>query len=222
MTVSNKVFMGCNYNDKKIKAQFDNLKKRLELDTPLRCEIIDKRAGKPARDLWQDIKTTIEESAVCIFDVSGFRPNVVLELGYALSIKAEDQLFITFRKRKTSGNPPKWFLSDIAHLQRHEYISLADLEHFIRDQLDQVPYGKRFTEFLNDCSSTAAPDKYKNAGLKVIQSIRDNGTRSEQQVAAVMTGTGCHFAIMAKLLKRNQIAIRTRGRNGRFYIPTIQ
>ena len=70
----NKVFMGRNYNDKKIKAQFDNLKKRIEHDTPLRCEIIDKRSGKPARDLWRDIKTMIEESAVCMFDVTGSAP----------------------------------------------------------------------------------------------------------------------------------------------------
>ena len=33
MAKSNIVFLGCNYNDKKIKAQFDNLKKRLEADT---------------------------------------------------------------------------------------------------------------------------------------------------------------------------------------------
>ncbi len=219
MEVSNKVFLGCNYNDKKIKAQFDSLKKRIEQDTPLRCEIIDKRSGKPARDLWQDIKTTIEESAACMFDLTGFRPNVVLELGHSLAIKAEDQLFITFRKRKSKGSPPKWLLSDIGHLQRHEYISLADLERFIRDQLNQIPYMVRFKDFLNSCTSTAAPDKYKDAGLRVIQSIRDNGSRSEQQVTAIMQGTGCHFKQMASLLKRSHVAQRTRGRNGRFHIP---
>lgn len=83
--LTNDVFLGCNYNDKKIKAQFDNLKRRIEKTTPLSCVIVDKRKGKPAKDLWKDIKRLIEQSSACVFDLTGFRPNVVLELGYALS-----------------------------------------------------------------------------------------------------------------------------------------
>ena len=89
MATSSIVFLGCNYNDKKIKNQFDSLKKRIEADTALACIVVDKRTGKSARDLWKDIRTHIEESAACVFDLTGFRPNVVLELGYALSIKSE-------------------------------------------------------------------------------------------------------------------------------------
>ncbi len=51
MAHSNTVFFGCNYNDKKIKAQFDSLKRRIEHDTALSCVVIDKRGHKPARDL---------------------------------------------------------------------------------------------------------------------------------------------------------------------------
>src|SRR5689334_8442735 len=116
MATSNVVFFGCNYNDKKIKAQFDSLKKRIEADTALSCIVIDKRGGKSARDLWKDIQDYIANSAATVFDVTGFRPNVVLELGYALSIKSEDQIFITFRKRKSKGKAPLWLLSDIGHL----------------------------------------------------------------------------------------------------------
>ena len=73
MTVlANTVFLGCNYNDKKIKRQFDTLKAKIEKDTPLSCVIIDKRQGKSARDLWKDIRAHIEESAATIFDVTGF------------------------------------------------------------------------------------------------------------------------------------------------------
>ena len=99
MATSNVVFFGCNYNDKKIKAQFDSLKRRIETDTPLTCIVIDKRSGKSARDLWRDIRSHIEDSAACLFDVTGFRPNVVLELGYALSVKSEDEIFITALRR---------------------------------------------------------------------------------------------------------------------------
>src|SRR3972149_7591438 len=121
----NVVFFGCNYNDKKIKGQFNSLKNRIEKDTALSCVLLDKRGGKSANDLWQDIKLHIEDSAACVFDLTGFRPNVVLELGYALSIKAPEQIFITFRKRKTKGKDPKWLLSDITHLNRHEYVDVS-------------------------------------------------------------------------------------------------
>ena len=55
------------------------------------------RTGKSARDLWKDIQAYIDDSAACVFDVTGFRPNVVLELGYALSIKVQGQVYSTFR-----------------------------------------------------------------------------------------------------------------------------
>jgi hypothetical protein len=221
VAVENLVFLGCNYNDKKIKAQFDSLKKRIESDTPLRCEIVDKRGSKPARDLWQDIKEAIEDSAACVFDVTGFRPNVVLELGYALAIKAEDQLYITFRKRKTKGSIPKWLLSDIGHLRRHEYVSLSDLEKFIRSQLSLIPYSKRMTSFYQDCDTTNAADKYRAAGLAIIQGLRDSGSMSKQQIQGKMAGSNCHFSKMAALLKKDRVAVRGRGANGRFSIPEI-
>src|ERR1035437_1944073 len=159
-TLSNVVFLGCNYNDKKIKAQFDSLKKRIEEATPLSWVIVDKRKGKPARDLWRDIRAQVETSAACVFDVTGFRPNVVLELGYALSIKSEDQIFITFRKRRTKGQFPRWLLTDIGHLNRHEYIRIAELETFIREQLALIPYSCGFTAFERACENTNAVEKY--------------------------------------------------------------
>lgn len=216
---ANTIFLGCNYNDKKIKAQFDNLKKRIEQDTPLSCIVVDKRHGKPARDLWRDIKSHIENSAACIFDLTAFRPNVVLELGYALSIKSEDQIFITFRNRKSGGQTPKWLLSDIGHLQRFEYISIADLETHIRDQLHQIPYYQGFQKFLTACEATNVPDKYQGGGLTILQTIRDDGQKSDQQVKKLIAGSACRFERMVKLLKAEKLVIRGRGPHGKFTIP---
>ena len=219
MATSNTVFFGCNYNDKKIKAQFDSLKKRIEADTPLTCVVIDKRAGKSARDLWQDIKTHIEDSTACVFDLTGFRPNVVLELGYALSIKSEDQLFITFRKRKSKGKIPTWLLSDISHLQRHEYVNVPELESFVREQLALIPYSRGLEQFNADCNETNAADKYRQTGLKILQSVRDTGPRSKQQVQAVMAGSACRFTRMTELLTKNRLLRRAVGRHGKLSIP---
>ena len=180
MARSNIVFLGCNYNDKKIKAQFDSLKRRIEKDTALACIVVDKRSKKAARDLWQDIKAHIEESAACVFDLTAFRPNVVLELGYAISIKADDQIFITFRKRKSKGSAPTWLLSDIGHLNRHEYINVPALESFVREQLDMLAFTKGIQSFFKDCEPTNAVEKYQQYGIRLLQSIRDEGPQSEQ------------------------------------------
>jgi hypothetical protein len=222
MPIANVVFFGCNYNDKKIKAQFDSLKKRIEADTALSCIVIDKRGNKAARDLWQDIKFAIEQSSACVFDVTGFRPNVVLELGYALSIKSEDQVFITFRKRKSKGKLPNWLLSDISHLQRHEYVNVPALETFVREQLALIPFSVGWKSFLDECQSTNAVDKYREYGLKVLQEVRNQGLRSQQQVQAVMLGSACRFKRMASLLKKNGLLRRARGRNGKFSIPELE
>lgn len=221
MARSNIVFFGCNYNDKKIKAQFDSLKKRIEKDTALACIVIDKRSGKPARDLWQDIKGHIEESAACVFDVTGFRPNVVLELGYALSIKAEDQTFITFRKRKSKGRAPTWLLSDIGHLNRHEYINVPALEAFVREQLDLIPFAKGIREFQKDCESTNAVEKYQQYGISLLQAIRDEGPKSEQQLQRLLSGSACRSKRMLSLLKKHRLISRPRGRNGKYTIPEL-
>lgn len=221
MARSNVVFFGCNYNDKKIKGQFDSLKKRIERDTPLSCVVIDKRGGKSARDLWQDIKRHIEESAACVFDLTAFRPNVVLELGYALSIKSEDQIFITFRKRRSRGKTPQWLLSDIGHLNRHEYVNVPALETFVREQLGLLPFSKSMTAYEADCETTNAVEKYQQYGKKVLQSVRDDGPKTSQQIQALIAGSSCRSKRMLSLLKKHQLLRRGRGRHGKFSIPDL-
>ena len=221
MARSNVIFFGCNYNDKKIKTQFDSLKKRIEASTALSCVVIDKRSRKAARDLWQDIKLHIEDSAACVFDLTGFRPNVVFELGYALSIKAEDQIFITFRKRKTKGKAPTWLLSDIGHLDRHEYVNVPALETFIRDQLELLLFSRNVIAFLSGCNSTNAAEKYQQLGLSCPQLIRDEGPKSEQQLTASMRGSACRPSRMLAMLKKHQLIRRPRGKNGKFAVPEL-
>lgn len=217
--IANQVFLGCNYNDKKIKSQFDNLKRRLERTTPLNCVIVDKRRGKSARDIWKDIKNLIETSAVCIFDVTAFRPNVVLELGYALAIKAEEQIFITFRERKSKGKMPQWLLSDITHLNRFNYIHMSDLERHVRKELKSIGYGLGWQAFSEGCQRINAGDKYEQKGLEILQAIRDNGPKNASQIRQIMAGTACRLNHMSQLLRNEKLIVRGKGSNGRFSIP---
>ncbi len=198
------------------------LKRKIESDTAIQGMIIDKRSGKPARDLWRDIKISIEKSAVCIFDLTAFRPNVVLELGYALATKTEDQVFITFRKRKSKGKLPEWLLTDIGHLQRHDYKNIADLEKFIRDQLNLIPFQNNWKSFAEDCNTTNASDKYRDFGLKVLQNIRENGSRSQDQIQSLVAGSACRLSKMIELMRKNKLIARGRGPNGRYAISELE
>lgn len=219
--ILNQVFFGCNYNDKKIKAQFDKLKERIQENTALSCIIVDKRRGKPAFDLWKEIKQQIEQSSACVFDVTGFRPNVILELGYALSIKNEDQIFITFRKRKSKGKVPQWILKDIDHLNRFEYVNIMQLEEYIREQLQLIPYSQSFNLFIDACNTTSTAEKYQECGLSILRNIRDSGPRSKQQLKRIMYGTQCRYTQMIGLLKRAGLTKQSQGRNGKFRIPIV-
>lgn len=216
---TNQIFFGCNYNDKSIKSQFDNLKIKLEKDYPILCSIIDKRGNKSAKDMWVDIQAEIEVSQLCFFDVSAFRPNVVLELGYALAIKNNDQIFITFKERKEKGSKPNWLLSDIGHLTRFPYKNVKDLEEYTKDQIEHMEFMQRYREFIKYCDSeTSAPDKYKEQGLKVLQVLRDQGKKTENQIQEIIKGSACRYNKLLKLFKKAKIVARGQGQNGRFNI----
>jgi hypothetical protein len=213
MPMTNKVFFGCNYNDKSIKRQIDNMKKRIEIDMPISCVIIDKKATKAANDLWNDIKTEIDKSDLCIFDVSGFRPNVVLELGYALAVKNTNQIIITFRQRKNKGKIPDWLLSDIGHLQRNEYNHVSTLEILIRNEINQIDYIKHLGSFEKECRKSN--DKYYQYGLTVLMEIRDNGSKNDEQLKYIIKGSNCRYDKLIDLLtKHNLIQLS----NGRYFI----
>jgi nucleoside 2-deoxyribosyltransferase len=215
-----RVFFGCNYNDKRIKGQFDLLKVRLEQRFPVECVVVDKRAGKAARDLWRDIRTEIDSCGLVFFDVTAFRPNVVLELGYALALKDESNIFITFRKRKSKGKVPGWLMSDISHLNRFEYTTVDQLDSFVEEQLGQADWMRRMREFNRNCEEkTTAPEKYKTEGLKVVQTIRDSGPRTADQIDGLVRGSAVRRETLTQLLRGAKLVKRTPGRPGRFYLP---
>lgn len=220
MSSIRRVFFGCNYNDKRIKAQFDLLKTRLESRFPIDCVVIDKRSGKSARDLWKDIRDEIEQCGLLFFDVTAFRPNVILELGYALALKEESQIFITWRKRRSGGKAPSWILSDITHLNRHEYTTIPQLDEFVETQLMQAEWMQRVKAFDGSCDQeTNAADKYKEQGLKVLHSLRDDGPRTAEQVKVLVQGSAVRRETLTRLLKDARLVKRTRGQPGRFYLP---
>jgi hypothetical protein len=214
-----RVFFGCNYNDTRIKAQFDTLKQRLETKFPIDCVVIDKRSNKSAKDIWKDIREEIRSCGLCFFDVTAFRPNVMLELGYALAVKEENQIFITWRKRKSKGKMPSWLLSDLSHLNRYEYTSVDKLDQHIESQLNRGEWMTRIKDFNGRCTAdTNAPDKYVEQGLKVFQALRDGGPKTETQLRALVQGSAIRIENLKQLMKKSKTVKRTAGNPGRFYL----
>ena len=163
MSKSNQVFLGCNYSNQKVKNHFDRMKVDLEKKWPLRVVLIDKQKGIGASEIWKRVRDAIEESALCIFDVSANRPNVILELGYALAIKDTKNIVITVDKMKPrkQRKAPAWLLTDIAHLDRGEYKQLKQLDKIIEENLERVPAMQRFNEFLEEVMRDTAAGKIR-------------------------------------------------------------
>lgn len=88
------IFLACNFGNNRVKGHFDGLKQNWEEHLPVSVYISDQVQGGGARDLWQDITQTIKEANLAIFDVTSFRPNVILELGFALAHKQASQIII--------------------------------------------------------------------------------------------------------------------------------
>jgi hypothetical protein len=199
------VFLGCNYNDKSIKRAFDNIKIRIEKDYPITCVLIDKRKGKTAKDIWKDIKHYIDNSSLCIFDVSSFRPNVVLELGYAMAIKdEEEEVMISFRKRKDKGKKPEWLLSDIGHLRRFEYSLVVDLEKEIRSEIENMQFIKKYKELELVCQKSGDMKYYENI-TTILFSLRNDGVKTKKQVQDIIKGSNLRISKVYDLLKRYKL-----------------
>jgi hypothetical protein len=217
--MKNRIFIGCNYNDKGIKRQFDTLKSKIEKLYPLNIIIFDKRDSKKAKDIWRDIQNEIFKSQLCIFDLSGFRPNVVLELGIALSSKSEDNIIITYRSRNVKGKKPEWLLSDIGHLLRQEYKNNIDLEKFVLKEMEKIDAVIRLKDFYKLCDSSSSPDKNKEKGLAILLAIREKGPITKTEISDILSGSNLKVDRIIALLRKAKMVKLTTGNNGRITFP---
>ncbi|MBP9095226.1 MAG: hypothetical protein KBG21_01375 [Ignavibacteria bacterium] len=212
---SNKIFIACNYNNKKIKTQFDTLKKKIERKFPYNCIIIDKEKIHEAKDLWGKIKSEIKSSGICFFDVTGFRPNVVLELGFALGItnSKEKKLFLTFHNRANGGSKPEWNLSDVTGLIRIPYNSSKQLEQHCLNQIKKLPFYDKIQYFNSLCKGKAG--SYKKVGNMILLTLRDQGPKTYKQLEILSSKSYCRVDTLISMLKKSKLISKARGPNGR-------
>jgi hypothetical protein len=211
---TNSIFLGCNYSNKKVKGHFEKLKSKWEAEYPLRVILIDRVPGKGARDLWGEIKQELQESSLAILDLTGFKPNVVLELGYALAVKDEKQIVITHDERKNGQKTSSWQLSDIPHLTRVPYKTLTYLDQKLNEHLPNVYAVQCWTDFKEAAAETGSPEKYCGAGLKVLHELRAGRRVTDQRIRTLARGTAIRANRLGQLLKDSDLARRRKGRNG--------
>lgn len=222
MIQANKIFLGCNYSNRKIKRHFDRLKETWEKNYPLEVIVIDGQTAQGTKDLWKEIQRHIVDCALAILDVSGFKPNVVLELGYALAMKAEHQIVISFDERKRrEGRKPEWQLSDIPQLHQVRYKTLDALDEKLLEHIKAMEYMKHLAachdRFTHD---TTVPEKYISASTQVLGAMRDSGALTDTQFQARFAGSSVRKTILGKALKQNHLARRSQGPHGKWTLKT--
>jgi hypothetical protein len=213
------IFLACNFQNKRVKQHFDKLKKVWEDHFPVYVFISDKVLAGGARDLWRDITKVIEEANLLIFDLTSFRPNVALELGYALAIKRNEQLVIC-RDLTPSGTMAKrseeWQLSDISHLFRKEYKRFVELDGYLQQHVDRMAPVRKFYALMNDIERRKHLSKtsYIGGALEILRQIRDEGSIGRNDLRKRLIAHDVDPSTMERLLIRFNLAKPDPGMNG--------
>jgi hypothetical protein len=216
---ANTIFLACNFGNRRVKGHFDFLKRIWEENLPVRVYLSDQVTGKGARDNWQDIIKTIKEANLAIFDVTSFRPNVVLELGFALSYKQADQIIICRDLTpggRTRREQTSWLLSDISHLYRFDYRSFKKLDKHLLDHIERMSPVRNFYRLMEEIKrqdSSLAPMLITEA-LDVMRMLRDSGPIARREFKSRLQGHGVDAKRLGDLLMRFNLAKPTRGAKG--------
>jgi hypothetical protein len=137
----------------------------------------------------QKIISYIKASDFSIFDISGWNPNVTLELGIALALS--ENWYIAFNPAKT---PTDEVPSDIKGIDRIQYSSFSELEDKLSALLEQR-YPKQLRQPLEDYIGTTRNEVkqllQKQPGLKMneIAKLLQVSVQFAQVIVSPMIGT---------------------------------
>lgn len=216
---ANTIFLACNFQNKRVKRHFDGLKKKWENILPVQVYLSDKVRGGGARDLWNDITRTMCEANLAIFDITSFRPNVILELGFSLALKRADQIVICrdlTPSGKRGAKQEKWELSDIPHLYRIEYETFDDLDKHLLQHVERMAPVRNFYRFMDEIrrQSKLSNKFYVAEALEVLKELRDNGPMRRREFTSRLKKRGVDAKTLEDLLRRFELAKPEPGSNG--------
>ncbi|MFH2108539.1 MAG: hypothetical protein ABII93_07715 [Chrysiogenia bacterium] len=213
------IFLACNFGNKRVKGHFNGLKQNWEEHLPVSVYLSDQVQGGGARDLWQDITQTIKEANLAIFDVTSFRPNVILELGFALAHKQASQIIICrdlTPSGKKSSKQKKWLLSDIPHLHRIEYKTFDILDKQLLQHVERMAPVKKFYSLMKEIERkrNLSAKSYIAEAIEVLKELRDNGPIQRREFRSRLENHEVNDKTLGDLLKRFELAKPESGKNG--------
>ena len=216
---ANTIFLACNFANKRVKRHFDGLKKKWENILAVRVYLSDKVQGGGARDLWNDITQTMMEANLAIFDVTSFRPNVILELGFSLARKRANQIIICrdlTPSGKKSVKQEKWQLSDIPHLYRIEYKNFNILDKQLLQHVERMAPVKNFYDLVKEIERqhSLSNKLYIGEALEALKELRDNGPIRRKKFRSRLNNRRVDAKTLEDLLRRFELAKPESGRNG--------
>lgn len=216
---ANTIFLACNFVNKRIKRHFDGLKKKWENILPVRVYLSDKVQGGGARDLWDDITQTITEANLAIFDVTSFRPNVILELGFSLARKSANQIIICrdlTPSGKTNRKQETWQLSDIPHLYRIEYRNFIMLDEQLLQHVERMAPVRNFYNLTREIERQRRLSHrlYIAEALAALKELRDQGPILRKKFSFRFKSHGVDAEALEDLLIRFELAKPESGRDG--------
>ncbi|MBN1473228.1 MAG: hypothetical protein JW914_01305 [Syntrophaceae bacterium] len=150
------------------------------------------------------------KSSLVICDVTSFRPNVILELGFALANKKAKEILIC-RDLTPDGKKrvrQRWLLSDISHLHRIEYKTFNILdEHILKYVMAMRPI-KNFNRFIAFMKrqKKLSEKAYITEALEVLREIRDSGPIPRREFKSRLDNRDVDAKILGNLLKRFELA----------------
>jgi hypothetical protein len=170
--IPNQVFIGLPW--KTVRPKYDRIIAKLEKTYPIYFTIVGRNDGQDALDLFEIIKTRIENSSYAIFDATGGNANVSLEYGYAEGIGVQKAIFLSSHKatQKSSASSP--IISDLHGQRRVQYKTekalLAEIQRLCREH----DFTRRFEKAMPKVLAGKAAGAKKSArtlALKIVRAL---------------------------------------------------
>ncbi len=153
------------------------------------------------RHLLTIMKSNVGKADFSIFDLSGWNPNVALELGIAEGVKRtpQKQYHILLNTRRSTEVP-----ADIRGIQRLEYTSYDfKAQSGLGDQLVRYILSKEYwvRQLWKELPDSAKGQKKRLVALRILSHLRDHEKLTRENLVSLSRGTHLREADRAEVLE---------------------
>jgi hypothetical protein len=166
------------------------------------------------RHLLEIMKTNVARADFSIFDLSGWNPNVALELGIAEGLKKKPgkPYYILLNTKRSKEVP-----ADIRGIQRMEYTSYDyKAESGLGDQLTRFVLAKEYwiRQLWKDLPEAGKGSKKRALVLRILAHLRDHEKLTTENLTSLSQGSRLRAAdrnAVIELLRKHKLIRKIRG-----------